>query len=182
MKWEWGSKTPRELYDLYKSQSPKIETDDNTQEMIIMVGSPASGKSSISKNIATNKKFKIINQDILKTKTKCISECKKELSRGNSVIIDKTNPKISDRLEFINIAKIYNIPVSCVWVDTIDEMCDHLNEYRSRINKSDPVPIIAMRVYRKNFTIPKLNEGLKKIIRTRPQLKFEDKSQFFKWA
>lgn len=70
---------------------PDIKLSDK-QEMIVLVGPPASGKSTI---VNVFKDYERINQDTLKTKSKCINACKSALSSGKSVIIDNTNKDIA---------------------------------------------------------------------------------------
>ena len=138
----------------------------------MMIGSPASGKSTISKSIGN---YKNINQDELKTKAVCLKMCNKYLKEGHSVVVDRTNPRISDRKEFIDLANKFNVIVRCVWVTTSPEMCEHLNMYRAQISKDkrDPVPIIAMRIFRKNFVEPSVNEGFSNIFKVKPKIVFK---------
>lgn len=70
---------------------PDIKLSDK-QEMIVLVGPPASGKSTI---VNIFKDYERINQDTLKTKSKCITTCKSAISSGKSVIIDNTNKDVA---------------------------------------------------------------------------------------
>lgn len=55
--------------------------------MIIMVGYPASGKSSYVKNIILPKSYVHVNRDTLKTQSKCLSTAEGALQNGDSVRI-----------------------------------------------------------------------------------------------
>ena len=187
-KWEWGSVNPKELLKEYSTTSNKDYIKrPNYQELVIMIGSPASGKSTISKNILkSNDKYKIVNQDELKTKTKCLNACIKYLNDGYSVILDRTNPKLNERKEFINLANRVGCKVNCIWVNTSPEMCEHLNMYRSHITKGErePVPIIAMRIYRKNLEEPQLKEGYDNIDIIKPKIELKNEHErdlFLQW-
>ena len=112
----------------------------NIVEMIILVGSPASGKSSWAKKHFP--KYSFVNQDILKTKDRCIKIAKQELDRGKSVIIDRTNPDIESRLLFIQIAKDHHIPCRCFYFTTPRHISLALNIFREKTEKIKKIPII----------------------------------------
>jgi bifunctional polynucleotide phosphatase/kinase len=76
---------------------------DGTTEIVLLVGPPAVGKSSISKNQFSN--YTRVNQDTLKTKAKCFQVARDSLGSGKSVIVDNTNSSQDTRLEWIAIAK-----------------------------------------------------------------------------
>ena len=99
----------------------------DTQELIILVGAPASGKSTLATKF---KKYAIACQDQLKTKKKVLSLIDESLEKGLSVIVDRKNPRIEDRAEFIEFAKKYNVPVRIIWFDLPQELVKHLNKYR----------------------------------------------------
>ena len=73
--------------------------------ILLCVGYPGSGKSSFCKKIVEKyDNFKIINQDKLKNKIKCLKECEKLTEEGFSIIVDNTNYDINTRKKFIDIA------------------------------------------------------------------------------
>jgi bifunctional polynucleotide phosphatase/kinase len=79
--------------------------------MVIFVGSPGSGKSTFWKNHMS--KYARINRDTLKTKEKCYKAAEEQIMKGNSVIIDNTNPKTDDRAYFIGLAKKHGLKIRC---------------------------------------------------------------------
>lgn len=62
---------------------------DNDQEMIIMVGSPGSGKSTFIQNYL--KSYERINRDTLKTMKKCLDVAESHMKNGKNVVIDNQN-------------------------------------------------------------------------------------------
>jgi bifunctional polynucleotide phosphatase/kinase len=136
------------------------ELDNNAQAMIIMVGYPSAGKTSLSKNIPGVER---ISQDELKTKAKCLSTCRKLLKAGKSVVIDRTNPSTEPRSEFIALAQEAKVPVVAVHVNTSFEESDARNQKRALETGVKAVPKIAYYTYRKNFQIPEVSEGFSNI-------------------
>lgn len=57
----------------------------NYAQMIILIGYPGSGKSSIVKNMLEPRGYVHINRDTLKTQAKCLSTTGKTLEDGQSV-------------------------------------------------------------------------------------------------
>lgn len=80
-----------------------------SQEMVILMGPPASGKSTMAKSVLKN--YTWINRDTLKTASKCAKEAKKAVSEGKSVVIDNTSPSKKVRAPYIAIAKSAGIKV-----------------------------------------------------------------------
>lgn len=148
----------------FKEQKKDVEfsIEPIEKEMIIMVGYPASGKSYVSNQIKIKYGYEIINQDTLKTKTKCVKEAIKLMKNNNSLIIDSTNPSREKRKEWINLAKEYGYNVRVILMKTNIEQSKHNNIYRSLIKDENRciVPDIAYNMYKSKFEKPELSEGL----------------------
>jgi predicted kinase len=79
--------------------------NENGNVMILLVGLPGSGKSHFAQALARrNKKYIRISQDVLKTRPKCESLCRRTLQDGNIPIIDRCNFDSTQRQHFLNIA------------------------------------------------------------------------------
>lgn len=179
--WDWRSTPPEELFQRYTQPQPAIEAD-MCQEMIVLVGSPASGKTTVARSLEDENTV-WINQDTLKTKAKCIKACREALRAGQSVIIDRTNPKASDRAEFIALAS--EIPLRCVWMATPREMSDHMNLYRERSKGVRRIPDVVLNTYYSRLEEPTTTEGFTEIIKLQPCLQFdseEDRKLFLQWG
>ena len=133
---------------------------NNRTDLIIMVGYPASGKTTYANYfkdviIDGKEKYMVLHGDILKTESKIKKGIKEALHAGKSIVIDATNPSAKKRNTFIEYAykiksdiflKIIHIP------DNID-ICMERN-----IKREVVVPRIAFYMYRKNFEPPTLME------------------------
>lgn len=128
------------------------------QEIIVMVGYPGSGKSTIA-NSFDSERYKIISGDEYVTSKKMIKASEEHLKNGSSIIYDSTNPTIIKRSEYIEVAKKYNIPVRCIDIKT------DIIESMFRNNKRDKViPKITYYVFRKKYQEPTVSEGFSEVI------------------
>lgn len=123
--------------------------------IIIMVGRPASGKSFFSSKLSN---IIVINQDTLKTFSKCIQETKKAIDKNKSVIIDNTNFKKITREEYMKIVPDNYLKI-CIWLNIPEFDSQQLNYTRAEITHGYPINIIAYRTYNKYFNEPKKEEG-----------------------
>jgi predicted P-loop ATPase len=71
-------------------------SQDKVQEMIILVGSPGSGKSTFWKQYLESH-YERVNNDETGSSKKSESLCLQHLKIGKSVVVDNTNPKIENR-------------------------------------------------------------------------------------
>lgn len=133
----------------------------------ILVGLPGSGKSTAAKQLETFG-TRVINQDLLGNRTKCLQEAEKWLKFGASVVIDRTNVSVKQRAYWIELAKQYKADVKCVFLVTDVEEC-----VRRVTNRTDHPTIqnfteekirsIIAR-FKDEFEMPSLDEGFSEII------------------
>lgn len=136
----------------------------NQQEIILFVGYPGSGKTTLYNKLFKNKGYVHINQDTLKTVSKCISLTKKEIKNGKSIIIDNTNSSQDIRHKYIQLALENNINIRCIYFDITEKLAKHLNKYRMITDENKYVPDITYNVYNKKFIKPDKSEGFNEII------------------
>jgi bifunctional polynucleotide phosphatase/kinase len=146
-----------------KSDFEKKFKSSITPEMIIMIGYPASGKSYISSFLENQYGYIIINQDTLKTKTKCFKFAIENLNKKKSIIIDNTNRDKKIRSEWISLANKYNYNIRCILVDVQKNVAMHNNIYRY-LNTGKYISKIVYNIYSANYEPPELSEGFKDII------------------
>ncbi|ARF10647.1 polynucleotide phosphatase/kinase [Hokovirus HKV1] len=140
----------------------KIPT--NELNIIVNVGMSGSGKSSIAE-LFVGHGYKRINSDTQKLTTNaCIKLCANYANNNEKIIIDNTNPEKKTRLEYINIAKKYKIPIYCIYYNIDKGICMHNNIYRHLTKNVPIVPKIAYNIFSKKLEIPDINEGFKDIV------------------
>lgn len=151
--------TPEELFPLDKKRDMNEKEKwfvSNEKEVVIMVGYPASGKSTIAKNIFEKKGYIRIDGDLLKTPERMVREAKKVIA-NHSVVFDATNATKEKRKHFIAFAQEFQVPIKCVWVSTPIEQA--MEQNRQRFAEGGPkIPDVAYYVYRKNFEEPTSEE------------------------
>jgi bifunctional polynucleotide phosphatase/kinase len=134
--------SPDDLFSIIDNKEIIIKQFDK-QEIIVLVGYPGSGKTTIA-NTFNSKTYMIINGDIFKTSKKMIKESEKYIKTNYSIIFDATNPSIEKRKEYIDFANSKNIPIRCINVET------DITTAMFRNNKRDKViPKITYYVFRK---------------------------------
>jgi len=152
-------KPPEDIF-LYESKSPKkilVETSKN-QEVIIMIGYPGSGKSTIVNDIFAAGGYAIISGDELKTSIKMIKHANEllEKEKTHSIVFDATNPSRKKRAEYIEFANKWKLPIRYIHVATSMEESMARNQKRP---KKKVIPRIAYNLYKKNFEEPTASEG-----------------------
>ena len=164
-KWEYNT-IDLDNYIISKENANEYNTFANEeQEIILMCGYPGVGKSTFCKKYFS--KYKIVNQDELKTKNKCLKKAEEYIKNGDKIIVDNTNTTLETRKNYIEIGKKYKIPVRLLWITIPFDVAQHLNNYRSQISKGSVkiIPQIAYNVMRKNFIEPSFDEGIEEIIK-----------------
>jgi bifunctional polynucleotide phosphatase/kinase len=126
------------------------------QEIVIMVGYPGSGKSTICSEIFEPANYYIAHGDELKTSAKMIKMAEAKVANNQSVVFDATNPTKDKRAEYIMFAKKHNLPVRCIHVNTSMQDAMTRNNLREK-----PIPNIVFYTYRKKFESPEESEGFK---------------------
>jgi DNA 3'-phosphatase len=146
---KWMSKTVQSL----PSFNPSVK------HLVVMVGSPASGKSFYSRDLE-KKGFLRINKDEMKADKVQQKAFNTGLKEGQNIVIDNTNSTKESRAKWINEAKEASYNITIVWMNFPMHVVEFLDNYRVYINKNQDthVPAVAMRVYYKKFEKPMQEE------------------------
>src|SRR5262245_54473956 len=134
-------------------------------ECVILVGLPASGKSSffrerfagthdhVSKDLMRN------NPRPQRRQERLIAE---SLSLGRSVVVDNTNPSVAERAAIIRVARAHGADVVGFFFPS--EARDALRRNRARQGR-ERVPDVAIFTTRKRLEPPSLAEGFDRLFR-----------------
>ncbi|KAB5596503.1 Bifunctional polynucleotide phosphatase/kinase [Ceratobasidium theobromae] len=117
-------------------------TSSTPCEVVLFVGSPGCGKSTVYKKQFGPAGYVHVNQDKLGDKRRCVKAVEKILSEGARCVVDNTNRDKATRAEYIKIAKQLQCPIRCVYFDIAPELAWHNNMYRAfhaRVGDVEPV-------------------------------------------
>ena len=148
---EWVSDSVKNILPSFKKSSKRI---------VIMVGSPASGKSFYSHELETTYGYLRINKDDMKSDAVMMKAFDSGLKDGRNIVIDGTNPTKESRSKWITTAQKASYEITIVWMNFPMYVVEFLNNYRIAKNKNQNshVPTVAMRVYYKKLEIPLQSE------------------------
>lgn len=111
-------------------QAPEQQVKLHGQELIVLIGAPGSGKSTIAEKLFPN--HAVVRQDDLKGKMACLDLCVRLLGEGKSVVIDRQNPTQTERQLFIDLVRQHAPGCSLRAVALLwpKEVCLHLGQFR----------------------------------------------------
>lgn len=142
--------------------------DSNNLTVILLVGLPGSGKSSLCKDLIN---YVRVNQDLLGNRNDCINAMKKALSEQKNVVIDRTNISKSQRKYFLDIAKEFKAEINCIFLDVPVDTC--LERLKKR-EKHETLPnslgeqklLDVIIKFNNTLELPDYEEGFTNIIST----------------
>lgn len=134
---------------------------DATQRVVVLVGLPASGKSTVAK-IMESKGWVRVNQDELGNRKACKRAMQEALQAGKSVVVDRCNFDKSQRQVWVELAHEHGIgEVECVLLDVKKDVCHKRavrRKYHPTIKNASDASKAIEGLYKK-FVAPDKNEG-----------------------
>ena len=152
----------------------------SSQEIILMVGCPGSGKSHFVRNHLSQ--YECVNRDNLGSWQKCVTVMEKHLTEKRSVVVDNTNPDSVSRQRYIEVAKRYNISVRCFIMSVNVDHAKHNNKFRELTDPSHAkINEIIINSYVKNYQPPTVDEGFTEIVHINfvPSFQKEEHQQLY---
>lgn len=123
------------------------------QEIVVMVGYPGSGKSTMVRNLFTPNGYAVVSG--AKPQEKALAA----LKAGAAVVVDATNPSRRHRARYTSLACSRKLPIRCVYFATQRALAMDRNTRRV-----DPIPVVVYNVYDEQFEMPSTDEGFKEVV------------------
>ena len=134
---------------------------------IMLVGPPASGKTTFANLIKHQYNYEIISNDITPNTKKNIKMLEEFSKNKTKIIIDNTFSRKKSRLLYLNSIKKIN-PTSkilCIQMEIDKLQSLFLNNFRCKISQSKKISNIAIHSYFKYYENITLDEGFTEIIK-----------------
>ena len=106
-------------------------TKNHDIELTLFCGSPGVGKSTYYWQHMQSLGYERVNQDILKTRDKCMNVATQFLEDGRSVVVDNTNADIETRSAWVSLAKKLHVPIRLVHFSAPAKLCEHNSTVRA---------------------------------------------------
>jgi bifunctional polynucleotide phosphatase/kinase len=135
----------------------------NKKIFILLVGAPASGKTTFATNLAEASNSAIVHfsEDDMRRR----SFIKPPGPALTQIIADATHPTAARRKVLLGWARSNGYRTLIVHMETPEGLCEHLNMARAQLTCTRLVPIVAHRVYWKNLEPPEDSEADEGVIR-----------------
>ncbi|KAI9048691.1 hypothetical protein LZ554_007522 [Drepanopeziza brunnea f. sp. 'monogermtubi'] len=159
---------PADYVDLSPVKVSEPYEKKNDCDIVLFCGSPGAGKSTFYFRNLEHLGYTRINQDILKTREKCLKVAAVCLAEGKSVAIDNTNAFPEVRKKWIELAAKHAVPIRCVLFTAASQICEHNDAVRALNDVMNPekraiLPSMAFRGFASRYRRPQVDEGFEDI-------------------
>ncbi|XP_057664502.1 uncharacterized protein F21D5.5 [Diorhabda carinulata] len=137
----------------------------DSPNVILLVGGPGSGKSHFCKTFLIPKGYVHINRDTLGSWQKCVKLLEESLKDKKNCAVDNTNVDRESRKRYLEVAEKFKVHCFCVVMGTSYQHCKHNLKFRELTDEiHEPVNEMVLNTLKKNFEVPALEEGFKRIV------------------
>ncbi|KAF2797926.1 PNK3P-domain-containing protein [Melanomma pulvis-pyrius CBS 109.77] len=154
------------------SAIPTSFSKTNALDIVLFCGCPGAGKSSFYWTHLQPLGYERVNQDILKTREKCLKSAAALIQEGTSVAVDNTNADPETRTQWIALAKKLNVPIRCILFTAPPKLCEHNDAVRAlglgpetNPEKRSILPKLAFTGFVSRYREPKVSEGFQDVIK-----------------
>lgn len=134
------------------------------QEVLILVGLPASGKTTFRRGAGLESRYSTLSKDERPGAERQLKELAGLLDKGRSVVVDNTNASAAERRPVITAARAAGVPCRAVFFDTPKDEAARRNAGRGAAK----VPPVAMNAIAKKLQPPSTAEGLSSVVVATP--------------
>lgn len=111
--------------------SPVVFTKKNDVELVLFCGSPGAGKSTFYWSYMQPLGYERVNQDLLKSRDKCIKVATQLVEDKQSVVVDNTNADKETRALWVKLGAKLNVPIRLVHFTAPAKLCEHNDTVRA---------------------------------------------------
>lgn len=111
--------------------TPIVFSKKHGVDLVLFCGSPGAGKSTFYWQHCKPLGYERVNQDLLKTRDKCIKIATQYLEDKTSVVVDNTNADIETRQAWIALARKMKVPIRLVHFTADAKLCEHNDTVRA---------------------------------------------------
>ncbi|ORE01914.1 P-loop containing nucleoside triphosphate hydrolase protein [Rhizopus microsporus var. microsporus] len=140
-----------------------------SNRILLLVGLPGSGKSTLSKELVKCKSgWERINQDDMGSRKACEMHAKRFLNKKLSIVIDRCNFDEKQRKTWVDLGQKYNVPVDCIVLTTTEQECSE----RIQCREDHPTGVIGdsgvqiLKKFMRNYRPPRIDqlEGIQRVL------------------
>ncbi|GAB7330138.1 hypothetical protein MBLNU13_g01816t1 [Cladosporium sp. NU13] len=157
--------------------SPLSFTKKNDVEIVLFCGSPGAGKSTFYWTSMAPLGYARVNQDLLKTRDKCIKVATQHVEDKQAVAVDNTNADKETRAIWVKLAAKLNVPIRLVHFTAPPKLCEHNDTVRALTGdlmnpeSRTMLPKMAFTGFASRYREPTVDEGFEDI--TKVNFKFD---------